>query len=143
MTEGLAYRMRVALINTGKMLPFLICVVVFVSYSESTFALATSDFLDTDDAIILNKPLSWLIADYFRYNIVTIVVLTILSYAINACKWNKLALLYLAIQLYEKEYFLTIELDIWQIYTIAIANLIVSGYFTYKGIRILTNSRKQ
>ena len=86
MTEGLAYRMRVALINTGKMLPFLICVVVFVSYSESTFALATSDFLDTDDAIILNKPLSWLIADYFRYNIVTIVVLTILSYAINACK---------------------------------------------------------
>ena len=135
MTKGLAYRMRVALINTGKMLPFLICVVVFVSYAESAFALATSDFLDTDDAIILNKPLSWLIADYFRYNIVTIVVLTILSYAINACKWNKLALLYLAIQLYEKEYFLTVELDTFVIYTICVANMIICSYLIYKGIK--------
>ena len=137
MTKGLAYRMRVALINTGKMLPFLICVVVFVSYAESAFALATSDFLDTDDAIILNKPLSWIIADYFRYNIVTIVVLTILSYSINACKWNKLALLYLAIQLYEKEYFLTVELEPTTIYIICIANILVAGYLTYKGIKIL------
>lgn len=143
MTKGLAYRMRVALINTGKMLPFLICVVVFVSYAESAFALATSDFLDTDDAIILNKPLSWLIADYFRYNIVTIVVLTILSYSINACKWNKLALLYLAIQLYEKEYFLTIELDAFVIYIICVVNMLICSYLIYKGIKILTNSRKQ
>ena len=135
MMDGLAYRMRVALINTGKMLPFLICVVVFVSYAESAFALATSDFLDTDDAIILNKPLSWLIADYFRYNIVTIIVLTILSYAINACKWNKLSLLYLATQLYEKEYFLTVELDAFVIYTICAINMIVCSYLIYKGIK--------
>lgn len=135
MMDGLAYRMRVALINTGKMLPFLICVVVFVSYAESAFALATNDFLDTDDAIILNKPLSWLIADYFRYNIVTIVVLTILSYAINACKWNKLALLYLATQLYEKEYFLTVELETFYIYAICAINMIVCSYLIYKGIK--------
>lgn len=142
MTKGLAYQMRVALINTGKMLPFLICVVVFVSYAESAFALATSDFLDTDDAIILNKPLSWLIADYFRYNIVTIIVLTILSYAINACKWNKLALLYLAIQLYEKEYFLTIELDAFVIYIICVVNMLVCSFLIYKGtINLLKNAK--
>lgn len=140
MMDGLSYRMRVALINTGKMLPFLICVVVFVSYAESAFALATNDFLDTDDAIILNKPLSWLIADYFRYNIVTIVVSTILSYAINACKWNKLALLYLATQLYEKEYFLTVELETFSIYAICAINMIVCSYLTYKGIKILTKT---
>ena len=35
MMDGLAYRMRVALINTGKMLPFLICIVVFVSYGNA------------------------------------------------------------------------------------------------------------
>lgn len=137
MMDGLAYRMRVALINTGKMLPFLICIVVFVSYAESVFALATSDFLDTDDAIILNKPLSWLIADYFRYNSVTIVVLTILSYAINACKWNKLALLYLATQLYEKEYFLTVELETFSIYAICAVNMIVCSLLIYKGIKNL------
>ena len=142
MTKGLAYRMRVALINTGKMLPFLICVVVFVSYAESAFALATSDFLDTDDAIILNKPLSWLIADYFRYNIVTIVVLTILSYSINACKWNKLALLYLAIQLYEKEYFLTIELDAFVIYIICVVNMLVCSFLIYKGTTSLLKNAK-
>lgn len=142
MTKGLAYRMRVALINTGKMLPFLICVVVFVSYAESAFALDTIDFLDTDDAIILNKPLSWLIADYFRYNIVTIIVLIILSYAINACKWNKLALLYLAIQLYEKEYFLTIELDAFVIYIICVVNMLVCSFLIYKGtINLLKNAK--
>ena len=142
MTKGLAYRMRVALINTGKMLPFLICVVAFVSYAESAFALATSDFLDTDDAIILNKPLSWIIADYFRYNIVTIVVLTILSYSINACKWNKLALLYLAIQLYEKEYFLTIELDAFVIYIICVVNMLVCSFLIYKGTTNLLKNAK-
>ena len=142
MTKGLAYRMSVALINTGKMLPFLICVVVFVSYAESAFALATSDFLDTDDAIILNKPLSWLIADYFRYNIVTIVVLTILSYSINPCKWNKLALLYLAIQLYEKEYFLTIKLDAFVIYIICVVNMLVCSFLIYKGTTIFLKSAK-
>ena len=142
MMDGLAYRMRVALINTGKMLPFLICIVVFVSYAESVFALATSDFLDTDDAIILNKPLSWIIADYFRYNIVTIVVLTILSYSINACKWNKLALLYLAIQLYEKEYFLTIELDVFVIYIICVVNMLVCSFLIYKGTTNLLKNAK-
>ena len=142
MMDGLAYRMRVALINTGKMLPFLICIVVFVSYAESVFALATSDFLDTDDAIILNKPLSWIIADYFRYNIVTIVVLTILSYSINACKWNKLALLYLAIQLYEKEYFLTIELDAFVIYIICVVNMLVCSFLIYKGTTNLLKNAK-
>ena len=142
MTKSLDYRMRVALINTGKMLPFLICVVVFVSYAESAFALATSDFLDTDDAIILNKPLSWIIAYYFRYNIVTIVVLTILSYSINACKWNKLALLYLAIQLYEKEYFLTIELDAFVIYIICVVNMLVCSFLIYKGTTNLLKNAK-
>lgn len=142
MMDGLAYRMRVALINTGKMLPFLICIVVFVSYAESVFALATRDFLDTDDAIILNKPLSWLIADYFRYNSVTIVVLTILSYAINACKWNKLALLYLATQLYEKEYFLTVELETFSIYAICAVNMLICSYLIYKGITIFLKSAK-
>ena len=137
MMDGLAYRMRVALINTGKMLPFLICVVVFVSYAESTFALATSDFLATDDAIILNKPFSWLIAEYFRYNIVTVVVMARLSYAINTCVWNKLVLLYLLIQLYEKEYFLTVELDALTIYIICIANILVCALFIYKGIKII------
>ena len=29
------------------------------------------------------------------------------------------------------------ELDIWQIYIISILNLIISAYFTYKGVKIL------
>lgn len=51
MKKGLAYTTRVALINIGKLLPFLICCVVFVSFAENVFALATSDFVDVGDAI--------------------------------------------------------------------------------------------
>ena len=37
----------------------------------------------------------------------------------------------------EKEYFLTVELEPTTIYIICIANILVAGYLTYKGIKIL------
>ena len=41
----------------------------------------------------------------------------------------------------ENEYFLTVELEPTTIYIICIANIIVAGYLTYKGIKILLNHK--
>ena len=41
----------------------------------------------------------------------------------------------------EKEYFLTVELEPTTIYIICLANILVTGYITIKGLRII--SRKQ
>ena len=64
-----------------------------------------------------------------------------MSIAIEACRWNLWATFYLFVHLAEKSFF-DFELDVWQIYIIAIANLIVSGYFTYKGTTIFLKNAK-
>ena len=109
-----------------------------ISYGECLYALITCDFVATDDVIVLNKPVSWAIGEYFRYNVPTLFLLAVLSIAIRTCKWNKLALLYLAFQLWEKEYFMTIELYVEQIYVVVVVNIAICVFFIYKGIRIVT-----
>lgn len=134
-------RARISLIQIGKVAPFVVCFIVGISYVEDVYMLSFDKYIEFCDGVYLEKPISWFIGNYFKYDIVTILMLVVLSFAIETCIFNKMACAYLGINLVEKSYF-DFELDIWQIYAISIANLIVSGYFTYKGIRILTNSQK-
>ena len=134
-------KIRAMLINIGKALPFILCAVIFVSYTETLFALATNDFVLYNGSLIQNKRLSWFLGLFFEYNLQLLFVVTVLTFAIRICIHIKLALGYNYINLAEKSYF-DFELDIWQIYTIVIANLIVSGYFTYKGTTIFLKSAK-
>lgn len=127
---------RIALIRIGKIAPFLVCAIIALSYIESMYALATNDYVVFDNDTYLNKPISWYIGNYFKYDIATVIILSVLSISVETCIYNKLACAYLGINLAEKSYF-DFELDIWQIYTIAILNLIISAYFTYKGVKIL------
>jgi hypothetical protein len=70
-----------------------------------------------------------------------LVVLVILSIALSTCIYNKLACAYLGINLWEKSYF-DFELEPTTVYIICFANIIVAGYLTVKGIKILLTSRK-
>lgn len=128
---------RVLLIEIGKMLPFIICSIVALSYVDNLRSSIMTDYVLFDDSIVLNKSISWWIGQYFEYNITTVVILLIISVAIETCRWNKLACLYLGINLIEKSYF-DFELDIETIYCICIINIIASTYLTYKGIKIIT-----
>lgn len=130
------YRTRVLLINIGKVLPFIVCGIVIVSYFESALALYSQDYLLYDDYVILRKPLSYIIGSYFEYNLQMLVVLCIVSIAIQTCFYNKLACLYLGVNLLEKSYF-DFELEPTTIYIICLANIAVAGYLTYNGIKIL------
>ena len=132
---------RRLLIQIGKTLPFVLCSIVFISYLEMAFASATSDYLLYDGMVILNTPISFFIGRYFEYDLLVCIISLIMSIAIEACRWNLWATFYLFVHLAEKSFF-DFELDVWQIYIIAIANLIVSGYFTYKGITIFLKSAK-
>lgn len=131
---------RVFLIKIGKSLPFFLCFFVLISYAEDLFAMATNSVMEYEDCYILYKPLSWYIGDFVEYNIPMLVVITIISIAIETCYWNKLAILYLLIQLGEKEYFSTVELYEETICIIAAINILVCGFFVWRGIDIL---RKQ
>lgn len=132
-------KFRRLLIRVGKILPFIVCLLILLQYAETAFSLLLSDFLVYDDMVIPNTPISFFIGQYFEYNLQMLVVLCIISIAIETCIYNKLACLYLGVNLYEKSYFANVELYTEYIYAICAANIIVSAYFVYKGIKILTN----
>lgn len=125
------------LIRLGKMLPFMLCFIVMIVYVESFFALYTQDFLLYNEHITLNTPISFMIANVFEYDMLTIFIATILSVAIQTCIWNKVALLYLVLHLFSCNYIEARELEPTTIYIICTLNIIVAGYLTYKGIKIL------
>lgn len=130
---------RKLLIRIGKILPFVICFLICLNYAETAFALATNNYLDWNGVVIPNTHISFFIGQYFEYNLQMLVVLCIISIAIETCIYNKLACVYLCVNLYEKSYFANVELYTEYIYAICAANIIVSAYFVYKGIKILTN----
>lgn len=130
-------RARRLLINFGKMIPFVLCFMVLISYTESLYALCTDNFMLYGDSAALYTPISFYIAKRFEYDWLTILATTILSISIETCYWNKLALFYLFVQLWEKTYFSTIELYPEYIYAIIAVNLLCSGFFVFKGITIL------
>lgn len=134
----MAHKARVFLIRLGKFLPFAVCFIVLISYLECTFALFTEDYVMYDESLMLNKPISWWIGQYFEYNLVTVVILTVISLAIETRIWNKFAILYLGLQLYEKEYFSTIELYPEYVYIICALNVFASGFLVYKGLISVT-----
>ena len=129
-------RFRRLLIQVGKVLPFVVCFLVVINFTETIFALATNDFLTYDGIVIPNTRISFFIGHYFEYNLQMLVVLCIISIAIETCIFNKLACAYLGINLAEKSYF-DFELEPTTIYIICLANIIVAGYLTFKGIKIL------
>ena len=133
------YGFRVLLIRLGKILPFLITFLVFISYAESLYALATNSLAEFDGEVVLYKPISWFIASHFEYNIYVIGFLFIISIAIETCIWNKLALVYLLFQLLEKELLLIVALEVWQSYVVIVMNMLLSLFLTLKGLKSANN----
>lgn len=136
-SDGLM-KVRFLLIHIGKVLPFLICFLVFISYFENMYALITKNFLLYGDYAVLNKPISWFIGSYFEYNMQTLFIISIVSFAIRTCIWNKLSIAYLAVQLYEKSFFAAHEYDVSIYYIVTIINIELCLFFCCKGIKILT-----
>lgn len=126
---------RITLINLGKFAPFIFCAIVLISYCESLYALLTNDYRIYDDGLTLNKPISWFIGRYITYNVITIIALIVISIAVETCIWNKLCIVYLTIQLYEKHYFLTIELYKETIILIVCINIVVMCILLFYGIK--------
>lgn len=133
-TNDIAYRARKNLIYLGKVLPFLICAVVTISYLESFKALFVYEYIQVEEDVYLYKPISFFIGEYFELDFPTWLFLAITTIAIRTCKWNKLAVLYLAFQLFEKSYFSTHCWNIECYYIVITLNAIISCFLVLKGL---------
>lgn len=134
---SIIHQTRVLLIRIGKALPFVFCFLVLVSFFEDLLALLTEDYLYYEGYYVLNKPISWFIGTYFEYNITHLVVISIISIAIETCIFNKIACGYLGLNLYEKSYFAEHIYDNEVYYIVSIINIAICAYLCYKGIKIL------
>ena len=134
---SIVYKSRIFLVRFAKTLPFILCFIVAISYTESLYALTFESYYAYGDSVVLYKPLSWFIGEYFVYNWYTILAATVLSFSMETCWYNKACIVYLCINAWERDYFMTIELEPTYIYIICLANVIVAGYLTLKGIKIL------
>jgi len=131
------YKARLLLIWIGKALPFGICTLSLISHAESAYALMLDRYIYFGSYIILDTPISFFIGSYFEYNLQMLLVLFVISISVETCIYNKLACIYLGVNLIEKSYF-DFELEPDTIYIICMLNIAISGYLTYKGIKILT-----
>ena len=131
---------RRLLIRFGKAQPFIICFIVCVAYLEVACSLYFERYLYFNDCTIINTPINFYIANIMEYDWFVVVVSLIISLAIEVCKWNLYATTFLFAHLFEKSYF-DFELEPTTIYIICLANIIVAGYLSFKGIYLLTKTK--
>ena len=129
---------RRTLIVVSKAIPFVLCALICVSYVEIAISLACDDLVRMGEYIVPNVPFSWLIGQYFEYSYPLVVFLLIIVYAMSTCKWNKFACYYIGFALLEKRYFNDIELEIEYIYIVVVANIVISTFLVFKGVKIVT-----
>ncbi len=134
--NAVALKARKLFVRGSKVVPFVICALICVSYIEITISLTCKDFVCIEDCVIPYTPVSWVIGEYFEYSYPMVIALLVIVYATSTCKWNKFGCYYIAAALMEKYYF-DFELEPWKIYAICMANILVSVFFVYKGIKIL------
>lgn len=133
----IANKARRTLIVLGKVLPFFICTIVCISYIECIFAILFNNFVSYKNYIVANKPVSTTIAEYFEYDFVVVVICLIISISVETCKWNRRAILYLALHLIFKSYIEDIELYTDTIIIICTINIIIASYLVFKGVKIM------
>ena len=130
------YQSRLFLIRLAKVLPFIVCSLVAVSYIETICSFSFSNFVVWSNYTIPYKPISWAIVGIAEYGWNTLAILAILSIAVETCICNKLSIAYLGLNLYEKNFFANIKLYDETVIVICIANIIVSSLLVYKGCKI-------
>ena len=136
-----AYKSRILLIRFAKTFPFILCAIIASAYTECLFSLVYSKYIMYDTTVLLYTPINWWFAQYYEYTMVAIIISTIMSFAMETCIYNKIAIVYALCNLLLKSV-ITFELDEHGIYTIVIINILVSTFITYKGLTIFINNLK-
>jgi len=134
---SIAHKARKALIQFGKQIPFVLCFLICCCYIENLYSLVTQNYLYFGDCTIINTPINFYIAkNIFEYDWLIVWMALIISFAVEACMWNRLSIFYAAIQLWLKSY-LDFELEPTMIYIICITNIVITSFLFYKGVKQL------
>ena len=126
---------RRLLIYFGKISPFVICFILFISYVEALYSYATNRFVLYADYVFAQKPISHFIAQYFEYDLLTVFICLIVGISVEACAWNRLATCYLALHIWFKHYIEGVEVEVSTAMVICLVNAIITLILVYKGVK--------
>ena len=139
--KGIAMSARRGIIWIGKYAPFVIVAIVTLSNTEALYSLLTEEYAEYNGEIVYYKPISWFIGDYFKLSIAWVAALAVLSVGVEACIWNRACIAFLAVVLWQKDFFLEHTIDETYFAVVLIANSTIGTLLVVKGIKII--SRKQ
>lgn len=136
-TVGIATSARRGIIWIGKYAPFFIVAIVTLSNAETLYSIIADRYSTFDGMTIYYKPISWWIGERFELDIAWIAALAVLSVGVEACVWNRACIAFLAVVLWQKDFFL--EHTIYETYfaAVLIANSMIGVLLVFKGLKIL------
>lgn len=110
----------------------MLCFIVLINYIECGLCLIREDYVLYGEYIIPNTKVSFIVGDFFEYDFVAIAIVIIISVAVETCIYNKLACLYLCVNLLEKELFTSSMDEVW-VEAVCVCNIIPIMILLYKG----------
>ena len=128
---------RRGIIWIGKYAPFVIVAIVTISNIEALYALLLSNYIEFNNTLMYNKPISWWIGERFELSIAWIAALAVLSVGVEACFWNRACIAFLAFVLWQKDFFIEHTIDETYFAVVLIANSTIGTLLVIKGIKMM------
>lgn len=141
--NGITMSARRGIIWIGKYAPFVIVAIVTLSNIEALYSLLTEQYAEYNGEIVYYKPISWFIGDYFKLSIAWVAALAVLSVGVEACIWNRACIAFLAVVLWQKDFFLEHTIDETYFAVVLIVNSAIGTLLIIKGLRIIWNTTRK
>ena len=135
--NGITMSARRGIIWIGKYAPFVIVAIVTLSNTEALYSLLAEQYAEYNGEIVYYKPISWFIGDYFKLSIAWVAALAVLSVGVEACVWNRACIAFLAVVLWQKDFFLEHTIDETYFAVVLIANSTIGVLLVVKGFCII------
>lgn len=135
--NGITMSARRGIIWIGKYAPFVIEAIVTLSNTEALYSLLTEQYAEYNGEIVYYKPISWFIGNYFKLSIAWVAALAVLSVGVEACFWNRACVAFLAVILWQKDFFLENTINETYFAAVLIANSTIGTLLVIKGIKIM------
>ena len=135
--NGITMSARRGIIWIGKYAPFVIVAIVTLSNIEALYSLLAEQYAEYNGEIVYYKPISWFIGDYFKLSIAWIFALFVLSFGVEACVWNRACIAFLAVVLWQKDFFLEHTIDEIYFAVVLIVNSMIGVLLVVKGFCII------
>lgn len=134
---GIATSARRGIIWIGKYAPFFIVAIVTLSNTETMYSMLAERYSTFDGMVVYYKPISWWIGERFELSVAWVAALAVLSVGVEACLWNRACIAFLAVVLWQKDFFLEHTINETFFAVVLIANSAIGTLLIIKGIKIM------